>query len=187
MPANASEQKQLRDFSLKFADIMIGIVLGLGFQWWPNLHQPWQYIAFIFIYLNLIDYWIDYSPVLKRYPFKREIDVVLHFVIIFMMFYLVFATQRSLAVLLFAFAIYRLADLVWMWRLQKSYKLDLHDRPFLVNWQRFEFIEFCAALFFSGISLISRISPITILVVFMLIRLSTRTMASYRYHSVYFK
>jgi len=32
----------LKNFSLKFVDIMVGIVLGLGFQWWPELHEPWQ-------------------------------------------------------------------------------------------------------------------------------------------------
>ena len=43
----------MKDFSLKFIDIMIGVVLGLGFQWWPLLQEPWQYVAFIFVYLNI--------------------------------------------------------------------------------------------------------------------------------------
>lgn len=187
MSTNQTEQKQLREFSLKFADIMIGIVLGLGFQWWPELHQPWQYVAFIFVYLNLIDYWIDYSPVLKRYPFKREVDVVLHFIIIFMMFYLVYATQRTVGILLLAFAIYRIVDLLWLWRLHKSYTATPSDEMFLKNWQRYEIIEAFAALLLAGASAVSSASSLTILSVFIVIRLTTRIMASYSYRSVYFK
>ena len=40
---------------------MVGVVLGLGFQWWPLLKEPWQYTAFIFVYLDIVDYWIDRS------------------------------------------------------------------------------------------------------------------------------
>jgi hypothetical protein len=186
MAKNITNSKQLRDFSLKFADIMIGIVLGLGFQWWPMLHEPWQYLAFVFVYLNLIDYWIDYSPVLKRYPFKREIDVIIHFGIIFMMFYLVYATQRTVGLVLLAFAIYRLLDLVWMWRLQKSYDVADTDRRFIINWSRYEAFEGISALLLAGISVVSHVSALSTLVAFIAVRIATRVIASYSYRAVYY-
>lgn len=68
----------IRDFGVKFVDIVLGVILGLGFQWWPMLHEPWQYVAFVFVYLNLIDFWIDYTPAMKKYPLKSEIDVFIH-------------------------------------------------------------------------------------------------------------
>src|SRR3989338_7383404 len=98
-------------FSLKFIDIMIGVILGLGFQWWAELNLTWQYIAFVFVYLNLIDYWIDYAPTLKKYPFKNQLDIFLHTAIIFAMFFLVYTPQKSIQIFLLAFIFYRLTDI----------------------------------------------------------------------------
>ena len=41
-------------FGPKFMDVMVGVVLGLGFQWWPDLREPWQFLAFVLVYLIFV-------------------------------------------------------------------------------------------------------------------------------------
>jgi hypothetical protein len=85
----------IKNFSVKFIDMMIGIVLGLGLQWWVNLESTWQYVAFVFCYFDITDYWIDYGPSLKKFPPKREIDVFLDVAIAFSLFFYIYTTQVS--------------------------------------------------------------------------------------------
>lgn len=180
-------RNDLREFSLKFADIMIGIILGLGFQWWTELHQTWQYIAFIFVYLNLIDYWVDYSPVLRRYPFRREIDVLLHFAIIFMMFYLIYSVLLSVTALIVAFVIYRLIDLIWLWRLFRSYRISETDRPFLRGWAIFESIEAACLLIVALLIHAEVVDAMIGLSIFIGLRIISRIATSWFYNSIYFE
>ena len=78
---------------------MIAVVLGLGFQWWPALTEPWHYIAFIFVYVDIVDYWMDYGPSLKKFPPKREIDIILDILIMFALFLYIFIVGAALALL----------------------------------------------------------------------------------------
>src|SRR5687768_14211625 len=97
----------MKNFSLKFIDIMIGIVLGLGFQWWIILQQPWQYIAFVFVYFDIVDNWIDYSHSLKKFPPKREIDVFLDLSIMFVFFLYIYTTQLTIVYFLITFIVFK--------------------------------------------------------------------------------
>lgn len=187
MTNHTKSSPPLQDFSTKFVDIMIGIVLGLGFQWFPELHEPWQYIAFIFVYLNLIDYWIDYSPVVKKYPFKREFDVILHFGIIFMMFFLVYATKLSIGAVLISFIVYRLLDLVWIWRLRNYYGLSSKDQVYVNTWGKFEVLEIIGVLMLLGFNWLFVFSPLSILIGFILLRTALRVLASANYQTIYYK
>lgn len=177
----------LKDFSLKFIDVMLGIVLGLGFQWWPDLIEPWQYIAFIFVYINLVDYWIDYSPTIKKFPLKREVDVLLHTFIIFSMFYLVFTTQsESITTFLFAFIIYRVFDVTWIWRMSSEYNPNNYDKRFLSSWNLFDWIEIAFTATLAILVYFLSVNYLLIIMLFILLRITTRIMASLRYKAVYF-
>ena len=112
---------KINEFSIKFIDIMIGVILGLGFQWWPNLSEPWQYAAFILVYIDVIDYWIDYAPSLKKFPPKFELDLLLDVAIMFTLFLYIYATQQSIVYFLVAFVVLRLLDSFWLLRANREY------------------------------------------------------------------
>lgn len=173
-------------FGPKFMDIMVGVVLGLGFQWWPDLHEPWQYIAFVFVYLNLIDYWIDYSPTLKKFPPRRELDIMIDVLIVFTMFLLVYATKTSVASLLTTFVVYRIADLFWLWRIRREHVIDARDTRFIDTWFRFDIIEAIVAGGLAVAATTQIVSPLIITLVFVVFRVTTRSLESLRYRSVYF-
>lgn len=177
----------MKDFSIKFSNVMVGIVLGLGFRSWTDLHEIWQYIAFVFIYLNLIDYWVDYSPLLKRYPFRREIDVILHFAIVFLMFYMVYSILGSVVQVLFAFALFRLLDIIWMQRIERAHKITPHDRKFFQSWTKYEFLEFIGALSLAIILGFVQWEPVVGLIIFVVLRLVMRILASATYSAVYYE
>lgn len=173
-------------FGPKFMDIMVGVVLGLGFQWWPDLHEPWQFIAFVFVYLNLIDYWIDYSPTLKKFPPRRELDVIIDVFIVFMMFLLVYATKVSVPYLLGAFVVYRIADLLWVWRIRREHVINAHDIRFIDTWLRFDIIEAIIAGAIAVAVIAQAVAPLAATLTFIVFRVITRFSASLRYRSVYF-
>ena len=173
-------------FQLKFIDIMVAVVLGLGFQWWPEIKEPWQYIAFFFAYLNLIDYWIDYNPTAKKYALKLEIDVVVHTLIIFGMFLLVFATQKSLTYFLFSFAFYRIADIIWLYCIKWKHKTINEDSIFINTWLLSDVVESAAAITLGGIALSQPSSGLRLLSLFILIRVFTRSISSLRYKKIFY-
>ena len=177
----------LRDFSLKFIDIMIGVVLGIGFQWWGDLRETWQFIAFLFVYLNLVDYWIDYSPTVKRFPLKREIDVILHTYILFMMFYIVYATKLSISSFLVGYILYRVGDLFWIWRMFKEYKEKKRDKKFLFGWLGSDVFEIAVCAVLLLINLNFQIAPLALLLIFIVLRLASRILASVYYKEVYYE
>lgn len=173
-------------FQLKFIDVMVAVVLGLGFQWWPELKEPWQYLAFAFAYLNLIDYWIDYNPTAKKFALKLEADVVLHTIIIFSMFLLVFATQKSLWYFFFAFTFYRMADIVWLWFIKKKHKTLGEDLIFIHTWLWSDIVEALAALGFGFLASRELFGPLYLLTAFVLVRIVTRAISSLRYKKIFY-
>src|SRR3989344_4227887 len=131
----------MKGFVLKFIDIMIAIILGLGFQWWPNLIEPWQYVAFFFAYFSIVDYWIDYIPALKKYPPKSEVGLLADILVLFSMFLLIYSAQKNIAYFFIAFIVFRAVDFVWMWRIRREYALSEKDIIFFNTWLTFEIIE----------------------------------------------
>jgi hypothetical protein len=128
-----------KDFSLKFIDIMIGIVLGLGFQWWTALTAPWQYMAFVFVYVDIIDYWIDYGPSLRKYPPKKEFDLILDVIIMFNLFLYIFSTQKETSLyFLVSFVLLRILDMIWIGRAIKEYP---EEGLQIKKWLKFNAIE----------------------------------------------
>lgn len=176
----------MKHFALKFIDIMIGIVLGLGFQWWPELHEPWQYAAFFFAYLSIIDYWIDYTPALRKFPPKSEVDLMADVGILFTMFLLIYAAQLTIVYFLTVFAIFRAIDLVWMLRIRYEYVLGAADRIFFDTWFRFEIIEAAVAGVAAGLTLNFGWPAATILIAFIVFRITMRALASFTYKKVHF-
>lgn len=177
----------LKDFSLKFVDVMIGVVLGVGFQWWPELKEPWQYLAFVFVYLNLVDYWIDYSPMMRAFPIKREVDVIIHTFIVFTMFLLIYSTTQSINQLLIAFILYRLLDITWIWRMKTAHRASSHDLKFVLGWRTQDLREvgFCVLLL--SLSFFFGISAIWIILLFAAVRTLTRIFASLQYKALYYQ
>lgn len=176
----------MKSFGLKFIDIMIGIVLGLGFQWWPNLQEPWQYIAFIFVYLSVIDYWIDTSAAFKKYPPKRELDVILDIAIIFILFLYIYSTQRSITYLLSTFVVFRILDSLWILRKVKEYQLNTLDKHIFSTWFRFNTVEIVGALLLLGLNIFNPLPYLALLLIFIALRVGSRILSSFRYKRVYF-
>lgn len=173
----------MKDFALKFIDIMIGIVLGLGFQWWDNLHEPWQYIAFFFAYLSVIDYWIDYNPVVKKFPPKNELSLITDVGVLFSMFLLIYSAQKTLAYFFIAFAVFRIADIFWLLRVKHDFTLPKSEKIYFDTWIIFELIEAIVAI---GLLIAFQYPPLMVILVFIIFRIGMRVAASFRYKSVHF-
>jgi len=176
----------MKNFSLKFIDIMIGIVLGLGFQWWPVLEYPWQYIAFIFVYFDIVDYWIDYSPSLKKFPPKREIDVFLDIAIMFLLFLYIYSTQLSILYFLITFIILKVLDYLWLWSSKKEYHPTGVDKLFVDTWMKFNLIEVAVSLFLIGFVYVFALSPLVAIITFIVFRIIMRVLASFYYKKAHF-
>lgn len=176
----------MKNFSLKFIDIMIGIVLGLGFQWWPALQSPWQYIAFIFVYLDIVDNWIDYSPSLKKFPPKREIDVFLDLSIMFVFFLYIYSTQLTIIYFLTTFIIFKFLDYLWLWSSRREYKPTGIDKLFIDTWMNVNIFEAVISGILIGLVLLFSLQPLTTVIIFIAIRIITRVMASFSYKKVHF-
>jgi len=176
----------MKNFSLKFLDIMVGIVLGLGFQWWPALQQPWQYIAFLFVYLDIIGYWIDYAPSLKKFPPKREIDVLLDVGIMFVLFLYIYATQLTITYFLTTFIILRVLDYLWLLSSKHEFHPTGTDKLFVDTWMQFNLIEAAVTMGLVGLISFVPMQPIIIIGVFIVFRVVVRVVASLRYKKVHF-
>ena len=165
---------------------MVGIVLGLGFQWWPNLQYSWQYIAFIFVYLDIVDYWIDYSPSLKKFPPKREIDVFLDIAIMFSLFLYIYATQLTIIYFLATFIVFRILDYFWLLSSKYEYKPVDDDKLFIDTWLMFNLIEASATAVLIFLAIFFLLPPLVILSVYIVFRIITRILASWQYKKVHF-
>lgn len=176
----------MKNFSLKFLDIMIGMILGLGFQWWPALTQPWQYAAFIFVYLDIIDYWIDYGPSLKKFPPKREVDVFLDIAIMFSLFLYIYATQLTIIYLLTAFVVWKILDFFWLLSSKYEYRPTGTDGAFIDTWLKFNIFE---ALFALALILAHQnfaLDSVTSISIFIVFRILIRISASWKYKKAHF-
>lgn len=176
----------MKDFALKFIDIMIGIVLGLGFQWWPNLREPWQYAAFLFVYLDIIDYWIDYSPSLKKFPPKSELTLLIDVGIMFTLFLYIYTTQLTIIHFLSTFIALSILDLLWVWRAKHEYQPHHTEKTYLETWIRFNAIDAALTLALVGIAFSLPVSATTIFIVFVGFRVVMRIFASFQYKKVHF-
>lgn len=176
---------KINDFSLKFIDIMIGIVLGLGFQWWPSLTEHWQYIAFIFVYIDIIDYWIDYAPSLRKFPPKIELDLILDMAIMFSLFLYIYATQKSIVYFLTAFAILRILDIIWLIRAKYEYP-NHQELVFVRTWLWFNLFETVVVGVFILVAMISPVAPMALMILTALLWIIMRIGASMRYKKVHF-
>lgn len=175
---------RLGSLTIKFIDIMIGVVLGLGFQWWGSLQEPWQFAAFIFVYFDLVDYWVDYSASLKKLPPRRELGMLLDVAVVFTMFLYIYATQLPLMYFLLAFIGFRLVDILCLLRAKAENRPTPHEAKFLRAWMVNNTVE---ALYTAGLLLvIGNFSPAVLLGVFIVLRLATRVWASLQYKKVYF-
>jgi hypothetical protein len=164
---------------------MIGIILGLGFQWWVNLQEPWQYLAFIFVYLDIVDYWIDYGPSLKKFPPKKELDVFLDLMICFSLFLYIYATQFSLVYFLLSFMLVKALDSFWLLSSKLEYQPKDFDKKFINTWIGLNIIEVVITGGLIALILITPISSLAILIAYILIRLISRIIASTKYKKIY--
>lgn len=177
----------LKDFSLKFIDIMIGLVLGLGFQWWPELNQPWQYIAFIFVYFDIVDYWIEYSPSLKKWPPKREIDVMLDIAIMFSLFLYIYSTQLSIVYFLASSILIRVFDYFWLLSSKMEFRPIGSDKIYMDTWLKLNLViasTTLTILIFTQYYIL--VHPIFVLYIYIISRMLVRVFASLNYKRVHY-
>src|SRR3989344_5712782 len=153
----------MKEFSSKLLDIMIGVILGLGFQWWPDLKESWQFVAFVLVYFLIIDYWIDTASALKKFPPKRELDIIIDVALMFSFFLLIFSTKNSIAYFLIAFILFRILDIFWILRAKSEYQIANHDNLVMNTWFLADFIESVAALALLVASHYQKLPAITIL------------------------
>ena len=179
-------QSGVRHFSLKFIDIMIGVVLGLGFQWWPALTEPWQYIAFVFVYIDIIDYWIDYGPALRKFPPKREFDIILDVANMFGLFLYIYTTQLSIGYFLASFIVFKLIDLFWLIRVHAEYHPRGIKGLFVSTWITTNLLEAVAVAGLIAAVIHFALLPGTALIIFIIINVGLRVLASSRYRQLYF-
>ena len=177
---------RLGNISLKFMDIMIGVVLGLGFQWWPNLHDPWQYVAFIFVYIALVDYWIDYTQSLKKFPPRHELGILLDVATIFMMFLYIYSTQLTMLHFLTAYIAFKVIDVCGLWRTYREYDLRGRDRKFVRTWLSNSSIEIVYTAGLIALAIYYPFSAPVLLGIYIALRFITRVLMSLQYKEVYF-
>ena len=176
----------MKNFSLKFLDIMIGLVLGLGFQWWPDLRESWQFIAFVFVYLDIVDYWIDYGPSLKKFPPKREIDVLLDVAIMFSLFLYIYTTQLTLVYFFGSFILLRTLDFFWLLSSKQEYHPIGTDGKFVSTWLKFDLVEVLLSICFVLLAKFSLLSNIVLIISFIIFRFIMRFTASLKYKRIHF-
>lgn len=174
-------------FSVKFIDLMFGLVLGLGFQWWVGFSYLWQYIAFIFAYIDIVDYWVDYSTQVKKFM-RREIDLILDTAIMFLLFLYIYYIQVGIIYFLVAFVLIRVVDTIGFFR-TVSYDLPTRsERLFLNTWAIYGAIEIALTLIIMGIyKYLLILSDLQALLIFIGMRVAIRFLISHKYKSFYLK
>ena len=165
---------------------MIGVVLGLGFQLWPEVKEPWQFLAFVFVYMDIVDYWIDYGPALKKFPPKREIDVLLDVAIMFSLFLYIYATQLNIFYFFCAFILIRILDYFWLFSSKHEYNPVGTDRVFVDTWLEFDLIEIVLTAGIALLAFFSTLSPLALLLGYIAFRIIVRILASRRYKRIHF-
>lgn len=175
----------IKNFSLKFIDIMIGIVLGLGFQWWANLKEPWQYVAFIFVYLDTVDFWIDYGPALKKFPPKKERDVFLDLAICFSLFLYIYSTQFLVIYFIMAFVLVKVFDFLWLFSSKLEYRPTDFDKKYVDTWMLMNGLEIILSALIILLASVTNLPSLTILIIFIVVRISTRIAASHNYKKIF--
>ena len=177
----------MKDFSLKFLDIMIGLVLGLGFQWWPQLDKPWQYLAFVFVYLDIIDHWIDYGPTLRKFPPKREVDILLNVAIMFTFFFYIYTTQLDIIYFLASFVAFRLLDFLWLLRSKYEYKPVGSDKTYVHMWLVYDALEMVmTGGLIAATFLFPAVSSLSLIFIYVVVRILIRITASWEYKKIHF-
>jgi len=165
---------------------MVGIVLGLGFQWWPELHEPWQYIAFIFVYFDVVDYWIEYSPSLKKWPPKREVDVMLDIAIMFSLFLYIYSTQLSIFYFLASCILIRVFDYFWLLSSKIEFRPTGIDKTYMDTWLKLNLVLAFSTLAILAVTYYLSLPSLTTLFLYMITRLLLRVIASFQYKKVHF-
>jgi hypothetical protein len=166
---------------------MIGIVLGLGFQWWPALTQPWQYIAFIFVYIDIIDYWIDYAASRKKFPSKREVDIILDIAVMFALFLYIYSTQVTINYFLISFLTLSIFDALSIVRTSLQHQLGGAGKDFFGAYLMVDITNaiICGVLVFVATSF--SLEPLTTLMIFIGARVVMRIIASIKHKHVFFE
>lgn len=180
-----SSRLNIKNFSIKFIDIMIGIILGLGFQWLVNLREAWQVVAFIFVYIDIVDFWIDYGPALKKFPPKKEIDVFLDLAICFALFVYIYSTQFLVLYFLAAFVVIKILDFFWLLSSKLEYRPVGFDKKYLDTWMTTDVAEIFLTVFLATVALIIKLEDIWVVSVFIILRITMRVFASTKYGRVY--
>jgi len=177
---------RIKKFNLKFIDVMISIVLGLGFQWWSELHEPWQYIAFIFVYIDIVDYWIDFAAAAKSLPPKKETGLMLDVGIMFALFCYIYATHTTIIYFILSFILFRIFDFFSLITLKREHHPTGSNLLFANTWLKIDFFEIIISCGIILLNYYNITTPLITLSTFIIWRIITRIIASLRYKHVHF-
>ena len=179
-------KEKVQNFSLKFIDIMAGVILGFGFSYWGLLSQNWQYVAFIFAYINIVDYWVDYSPSLKKFPPKKELDVMIDVAIMFSLFLYIFSVQYSISYFFAAFAVFRFLDFLWLINVRHHYHPKGYDGIFVGTWIKVNLIDVMICFALLWVASLTIIGSVYLILIYVILITTTRISASLLYKRLFY-
>ncbi|MFA6198151.1 MAG: hypothetical protein WC734_03295 [Patescibacteria group bacterium] len=80
-----------------------------------------------------------------------------------------------------------MGDIMWIWRMFKEYREKKRDKKFLFGWLGSDIIEIIVCLALLAINRVFVIAPLTLLIIFIILRLTSRIMASVYYKELYYE
>ena len=111
---------------------------------------------------------------------------MLDIAIMFVLFLYIYATQLTTTYFLTVFIIWRVLDYLWLLSSKHEYHPTGTDKLFVDTWMRFNLIEAAISLCLIGGAVLFHIQALTIIIVFIAIRIIVRVLASLRYKKVHF-
>ncbi len=132
--------------SIKFLDVMFGAIIALGFGQWFSVseREGLFFMSFLFAHVILIDVWVNYDPIVRKFPTKNPYFLILDLAMIFTMSFLIYYSMFHLQRFLLSIIALRLAGIFWSERPLKEYKLNGSDAAYLKYVRDRNFMEAAA-------------------------------------------
>ena len=127
-----------------------------------------------------------YGPSLKKFPPKKEIDVLLDVSIVFAMFLFIFTAQLQIWNFLSAYILLMVFDYFWLFSSDREYKPLGHDKLYLETWMRLHVVEVIfATMLILAAKFVLFTAPTVVLIIFIIFIVVVRLWGSFRYRRAY--
>ena len=137
------------------------------------------------MYVDIVDYWMDYSPALKKFPPKREIDIILDVLIMFALFLYIYSTQSSIFYFLSSFIFLKVLDYFWLLSSKYEFRPTGFDRIFVNAWLKYNLVESILTVALIALTAYLALSALYSLVLFIVFRIIVRIFASLEYKKIH--